>query len=64
MKLGLYIVAGILTLAGAIFFLQGIQVLPSRVMYGKPEWVIIGAVMVVVGIVLGVIINRRGTKPK
>ena len=64
MKNALYVVAAILILAGGVFFLQGMQVLPSRIMYGKPEWVVIGAVMVVGGIALGVIINRRGTKPK
>jgi uncharacterized membrane protein len=58
MKNGLYVIAAILILAGGVFFLQGNRLLPSQVMYGKTEWVVIGAVMVVVGIVLGVITNR------
>ncbi len=44
-----YIVSVILILAGGIFFLQGMRLLPSQVMYGKPEWVVIGAGMVIVG---------------
>jgi len=59
MKKSLYVVAAILILAGGIFFLQGIRVLPSALMYGKTEWVIIGAIMIVVGVALGVIVRRR-----
>jgi hypothetical protein len=33
-------------------------------MYGKPEWIIIGAVMVGGGVALGVIVNRRGARAK
>lgn len=44
-----YIVSVILILAGGVFFLQGMSLLPSRVMYGKPEWVVIGAGMVIAG---------------
>lgn len=35
-------------LAGAVFALQGLRVLPSAVMYGKPEWIVIGVAMMVV----------------
>ena len=59
MKNVLYVLAGILILAGAIFFLQGMRVLPSQVMYGKPEWIVIGTGMVVVGVALGIITRRR-----
>ena len=38
----------VLTLvAGGVFALQGLRVLPSQVMYGRPEWVIVGSLMVV-----------------
>lgn len=63
MKNALYVVAAILILAGGVFFLQGIRILPSPLMYGKTEWIVIGAIMVVVGIVVGVSVNRRGSKP-
>ncbi len=59
MKNALYVVAVILILGGVVFFLQGIRILPRPLMYGKIEWVIIGAIMVVLGIALGVIARRR-----
>lgn len=37
-------------LAGAVFALQGLRVLPSRVMYGEPAWIVIGAAMVAAGL--------------
>ncbi len=59
MKLSLYTVSVILILAGGLFFLQGMSLLPSRVMYGKPEWVVIGGAMVVVGAALVVFTNQK-----
>ncbi len=47
-----YVVSVILILAGGVFALQGLSFLPSRVMYGRPEWIVIGAGMVVVGAVI------------
>jgi hypothetical protein len=47
-----YFVAIVLILAGALFALQGLRFLPSRVMYGRPEWVIIGGAMVAAGVAL------------
>lgn len=52
-------VSVILILAGGLFFLQGMSLLPSRVMYGKPEWVVIGGAMVVVGAALVVFTNQK-----
>ncbi len=49
MKRILSFVSVIMILAGGVFALQGMSLLPSRVMYGKPEWIVIGGVMVVVG---------------
>ena len=62
----LNIIALVLVLAGAVFALQGLRVLPSAVMYGKAEWVVIGAAMVIVGIALGVytLIQGRRTLAK
>lgn len=37
----------VLTLIGGVVFaLQGLRLLPSAVMYGRPEWVVIGAAAV------------------
>ena len=57
-----YVFGGVLVLAGVVFFLQGMRVLPSQVMYGKPEWVVIGAIMVLAGLALVLVVNRRGTR--
>jgi hypothetical protein len=58
----LYGGAAILILSGAIFFLQGLRVLPSAVMYGKPEWVVIGAIMVVAGVALSAFVRLRNAR--
>ncbi len=62
MKWILYVVSVILILSGGLFALQGLSLVPSRVMYGKPEWVVIGGAMVVIGAVLAVFVNRRVRK--
>ena len=45
--------AVLLVLIGGVFALQGAGFLPSAVMHGKPEWLVIGVVMVVIGLFLG-----------
>ncbi len=62
MKWILYVVSVILILSGGLFTLQGLSLVPSRVMYGKPEWVVIGGAMVVIGAALAVFVNRRVRK--
>lgn len=62
MRLLLYIVAVVLVLSGGVFALQGLSLLPSRVMYGRQEWVVIGAVMVVVGVLLFGFATRRARR--
>ncbi len=59
MRSVLYVISLILILAGGLFFLQGMSLVPSRVMYGKPEWVVIGGIMVVIGAALAVFTNRK-----
>ena len=59
MKIFLNIIGIILILAGATFFLQGINVLPGSYMTGDPQWAINGSVMIVVAIVLMLWTNRR-----
>jgi hypothetical protein len=58
-KTFLNIVGILLILAGAIFFLQGINLLPGSYMTGDPQWAINGGVMIVVAIVLMLWTNRR-----
>ena len=53
-------VAGVLALlAGCVWFLQGINVLPGSFMTGQTKWAVYGAVLVVIGIVVLVVANRR-----
>jgi len=60
MKTVLNIVGILLTLAGGVFFLQGINVLPGSSMTGDPQWAINGGVMLVIGI--GLILWARRIK--
>jgi hypothetical protein len=59
MKIPLNIFGVILLLAGGIFFLQGINILPGSFMTGDPQWAINGAILIVVGIGLVFWANRR-----
>lgn len=59
MKTLLNIVSILLILAGGIFFLQGINVLPGSYMTGDPQWAINGGVMIVIALGLMLWANRR-----
>ena len=57
MKITLNVVGAVLMLLGAVWFLQGINVLPGSFMTGQVQWAIYGAVVAVVGV--GVLIWGR-----
>ena len=59
MKIVLKALAVVLALAGGIFFLQGINVLPGSFMTGDPQWAVNGGILLVVGISLFFWANRR-----
>jgi hypothetical protein len=59
LKTGLYIIGGLLILAGAIWVLQGVNILPGSFMTGDPQWAINGAITIVIGIGLIVIGRTR-----
>jgi hypothetical protein len=59
MKLVLNILGGLIFLAGLVWFLQGINVLPGSFMTGDPQWAINGGIMMVVALVLFFFANRR-----
>ncbi len=61
MRILISIVGILLILAGAVWFLQGINVLPGSFMTGQIQWAIYGAIAVIAGIGLLVFANRRGT---
>ena len=59
MKTVLNIISVLLILAGGVFFLQGINVLPGSYMTGDPQWAINGGVMILVALGLLFWANRR-----
>ena len=59
MKISLNIFGVILILAGGIFFLQGINILPGSSMTGDPQWAINGGIFIVAGIGLLLWASRR-----
>ena len=59
MKVTLNIVGALLVLLGAIWFLQGINVLPGSFMTGQIRWAIYGGIAVAAGVALLFVANRR-----
>jgi hypothetical protein len=59
MKLVLNILGALLILIGAVWFLQGINVLPGSFMTGQMRWAIIGGIAMLAGIVALVLAGRR-----
>jgi hypothetical protein len=58
MRITLNIVVSLLVLAGAIWFLQGINVLPGSFMTGQTRWAVYGGMAIAVGIALLLRANR------
>ena len=59
MKTLLNIIGILVILAGGVFFLQGINVLPGSFMTGDPQWAINGGFMILVALGLLFWANRR-----
>jgi hypothetical protein len=59
MKVTLNILGVLLVLMGAIWLLQGINVLPGSFMTGQIRWAVYGGIAVAAGILLLVVANRR-----
>jgi hypothetical protein len=59
MKTLLKIIGMILILAGSVFFLQGINILPGSFMTGDSQWAVNGAVMILIGLGLLFSASRR-----
>jgi len=53
------IVGVLLLVAGCVWFLQGISVLPGSFMTGSAKWAIIGGICIVAGILLLISVNRK-----
>ena len=59
MRMAMIVGGIVVALLGAIFFLQGINVIPVGAMAGDPKWVVIGLIMVVGGVAAAVSGYRR-----
>jgi hypothetical protein len=49
MKKVVAVISVLVFLAGLVWFLQGINILPGSFMSGNPQWVINGAIAMVIG---------------
>ena len=58
MRIALNIVGTLVCLAGAVWFLQGINVLPGSFMTGQIRWAVYGGIALAVGIALLFLANR------
>jgi hypothetical protein len=59
MRISLNIVGSLLVLLGAVWFLQGINLLPGSFMTGQIRWAIYGGIAILLGIALLLGANRR-----
>jgi hypothetical protein len=62
MRVAVRIVAVLLIIAGCIWFLQGINVLPGSFMTGQIRWAVYGGIAVLIGIGLLFAAKRRTLK--
>ncbi len=62
MKTFLTILGVLLVLAGSVWFLQGINLLPGSFMTGNPQWAINGGIAVTIGVGLLWLANRLRKK--
>jgi hypothetical protein len=58
MKILFYIIGGLLILGGAVWVLQGVDILPGSFMTGQIQWAYNGAIAIAIGIGL-ILLGRR-----
>jgi hypothetical protein len=59
MRIAMNVFGVLFMLMGCVWFLQGINVIPGSFMTGQPKWAIIGGLLLVAGIGLLIVGNRR-----
>ena len=59
MRIALNVVGVLCVLMGGVWFLQGINILPGSFMTGQTKWAVYGGVLLVVGLGVLVMANRR-----
>ena len=63
MKIVLNVVGALFLLMGAVWFLQGINILPGSFMTGQTQWAFYGAIAFIIGAGLLFYANRRKASP-
>jgi uncharacterized membrane protein HdeD (DUF308 family) len=59
MKIAATIISILLILVGAVWYLQGINVIGGSVMTGQSQWSVYGSIAIVIGLILLVYTNRK-----
>jgi uncharacterized membrane protein HdeD (DUF308 family) len=59
MKIAATVFSILLILVGAVWYLQGINVIGGSVMTGQSQWSVYGSIAIVIGILLLVYTNRK-----
>jgi len=62
MRIAKNVLAAVLVLLGAFWALQGSRVINAGGMAGHRRWIVIGGALLVIGVVLFFIGNRKGAK--
>jgi hypothetical protein len=60
MRGGQLVLGAVMLLAGVVWFLQGIRVIPGSFMTGSTRWAIIGAILIIAGAATLVLAARQG----
>lgn len=63
MKIVLNVLGILCILMGAVWFLQGINILPGSFMTGQTQWAVYGAIAFIIGAGLLFFANRRKASP-
>lgn len=63
MKIILYVLGTLFILAGGVWFLQGVNILPGSFMTGQIQWAVYGALAIAAGIGLLLFASRRKKSP-
>jgi uncharacterized membrane protein len=64
MRITLNIIGAALVLFGAVWFLQGINILPGSFMTGQTRWAVYGGIAIVGGVALLLAANRHSLTGK
>ena len=59
MRIARTVVGIVCLIVGGVWFLQGINILPGSFMTGQTKWAVYGGILLLVGIGLLVVANRR-----